>query len=141
MICTTALTNPALDIICLPACVLDTQGSIVFANRAWRALTAECPALGEFALEGTGFAESPDAYFDAGAARVRLGPKVSPWLPSGMLMLDGVEHRLGGLGAIRSARIEESPTACDFLLPGIGRQSQTTSRHCLHGANLTCSRG
>ena len=56
MICTTALTNPALDLVCLPACVLDTQGSIVFANRAWRALTAECPALGEFALEGTGFA-------------------------------------------------------------------------------------
>jgi hypothetical protein len=69
-------------------------------------------------LEGTGFADSPDAYFDAGAARVRLGPKVSPWVPSGMLMLDGVAHRLGGLGAIRSVRIEESPTACSFFLPG-----------------------
>jgi hypothetical protein len=69
-------------------------------------------------LEGTGFADSPDTYFDAGAARIRLGPKVSPWVPSGMLMLDGVEHRLGGLGSIRSARIEESPTSCSFLLPG-----------------------
>ncbi|HEX4427863.1 MAG TPA: hypothetical protein VHZ96_01190 [Frankiaceae bacterium] len=69
-------------------------------------------------LEGTGFADSPGTYFDVGAARIRLGPKVSPWVPSGMLMLDGVEHRLGGLGAIRSARIEESPTACSFLLPG-----------------------
>jgi hypothetical protein len=69
-------------------------------------------------LEGTGFADSPGTYFDAGAARIRLGPKVSPWVPSGMLMLDGVEHRLGGLGTIRSARIEESPTACSFLLPG-----------------------
>jgi len=55
MICTTALTNPALDIICLPACVLDAQGAIVFVNRAWRALATECAALGEFALEGTGF--------------------------------------------------------------------------------------
>ena len=69
-------------------------------------------------LEGTGFADAPDAYFDAGAARVRLGPKVSPWVPSGMLVLDGVAHRLGGLGAIRSARVEESPTSCSFFLPG-----------------------
>jgi hypothetical protein len=69
-------------------------------------------------LEGTGFADSPDTWFDAGAARIRLGPKVSPWVPSGMLMLDGIAHRLGGLGRVRSARIEESPTACSFLLPG-----------------------
>jgi hypothetical protein len=69
-------------------------------------------------IEGTGFSDSPGTYFDAGAARVKLGPRVSPWLPAGMLMLDGVGHRLGGLGAIRSARIEESPDACNFLLPG-----------------------
>ena len=35
-----------------------------------------------------------------------------------MLVLDGEEHRLGGLGAVRSARIEETPTACEFFLPG-----------------------
>ena len=69
-------------------------------------------------LEGTGFEGSPGTYFDAGAARVALGSRVSPWIPSGMLMLDGEPHRLGGLGAIRSARIEETPTACSFLLPG-----------------------
>ncbi|HVS99788.1 MAG TPA: hypothetical protein VHE08_04655 [Solirubrobacterales bacterium] len=69
-------------------------------------------------LEGTGFADAPGTYFDAGAARVRLGRRVGPWLPSGMLILDGVAHRLGGLGAIRTARIEESPSACSFLLPG-----------------------
>jgi hypothetical protein len=69
-------------------------------------------------LEGTGFESSPGTYFDAGAARVALGSRVSPWIPSGMLMLDGEPHRLGGLGAIRSAQIEESPTACSFLLPG-----------------------
>ena len=33
-------------------------------------------------------------------------------------MLDGEPHRLGGLGAIRSASIEESPAACAFVLPG-----------------------
>jgi hypothetical protein len=69
-------------------------------------------------IEGTGWPGSADTYFDAGAARIKFGSRVSPWVPSGMLMLDGVEHRLGGLGAIRSARIEESPTACSFLLPG-----------------------
>jgi hypothetical protein len=69
-------------------------------------------------LEGTGFADSPDTYFDAGAARVKLGRRSSPWIPSGMLMLEGEPHRLGGLGAIRSASIEESPSACSFVLPG-----------------------
>ena len=69
-------------------------------------------------LEGTGFADSPDTYFDAGAARVKLGSRTSPWIPSGMLMLDGEPHRLGGLGAIRSASIEEEPGVCTFVLPG-----------------------
>jgi hypothetical protein len=69
-------------------------------------------------IEGSGWPDSPDTYFDVGAARVKLGSRTSPWVPSGMLRLDGVEHRLGGLGAIRASRIEESPTSCSFLLPG-----------------------
>lgn len=69
-------------------------------------------------LEGTGFADSAGTWFDAGAARVRLGGRVSPWVPSGMLALDGVRHRLGGLGQVRSASIEESPEGCSFVLPG-----------------------
>ena len=69
-------------------------------------------------LEGTGFPDAPGTYFDAGAARVRLGSRPSPWIPSGMLVLDGVAHRLGGLGAIRSAEIDERPSVCSFTLPG-----------------------
>jgi len=69
-------------------------------------------------LEGTGFPDAPGTYFDAGAARVKLGKRTSPWIPSGMLMLDGKAHRLGGLGAIRSASIEENPSVCSFTLPG-----------------------
>jgi hypothetical protein len=69
-------------------------------------------------IEGTGFAGSPHTYFDAGAARVRLGSRTSPWIPSGMLVLDGEPHRLGGIGAIRSTSIEEEPTVCSFVLPG-----------------------
>jgi hypothetical protein len=69
-------------------------------------------------LEGTGFPDSPDTYFDAGAARIKIGSRTTPWLPSGMLLLDGEPHRLGGFGKIRSASVEESPTACEFILPG-----------------------
>jgi hypothetical protein len=69
-------------------------------------------------LEGTGFGDSAGTYFDAGAARVKIGSRTTPWLPSGMLVLDGEAHRLGGLGQIRSASIEPTPTACEFTLPG-----------------------
>ena len=69
-------------------------------------------------LEGTGFAGAAGTWFDAGAAKVKFGRRVSPWVPSGMLALDGVRHRLGGLGAIRSSRVEESPDGCSFVLPG-----------------------
>lgn len=69
-------------------------------------------------LEGTGFEGEPDTYFDAGAARIALGSRTTPWIPSGMLVLDGEAHRLGGLGKVRSASVEEAPTECSFVLPG-----------------------
>lgn len=69
-------------------------------------------------LEGTGFAGAAGTYFDAGAARIKIGPWTTPWVPSGMLVLDGVAHRLGGFGRIRDASIEAEPTACEFVLPG-----------------------
>jgi hypothetical protein len=69
-------------------------------------------------LEGTGFAGDAETYFDAGAARIELGRWTTPWLPSGMLVLDGEQHRLGGFGQIRSASIAAEPTACEFVLPG-----------------------
>jgi hypothetical protein len=69
-------------------------------------------------LEGTGFADSSDTYFDAGAARIKLGPWTTPWIPSGMLMLDGEAHRLGGFGQIRAASVEALPGECSFVLPG-----------------------
>ncbi len=69
-------------------------------------------------LEGTGFDGAPETYFDAGAARIELGPWTTPWIPSGMLMLDGEPHRLGGFGQIRGASIEAVPGECSFVLPG-----------------------
>jgi hypothetical protein len=82
-------------------------------------------------LEGTGFADATGTWFDAGAAKVRLGSRISPWVSSGMLALDGVRHRLGGLGAIRTASIAESADGCSFVLPGkniIVRGSVTAPR-------------
>jgi len=70
-------------------------------------------------LEGTGF-EDGGTYFDAGAARVKLGPLRSPWIGAGMLQLDGERHRLGGLGRVRATSISEAPTGCEFVLPGKG---------------------
>jgi len=69
-------------------------------------------------LEGTGFEGSPGTYFDAGAARIKLGPWTTPWVPAGMLMLEGTPHRLGGFGQIRGSSIEESAGTCSFVLPG-----------------------
>ncbi len=69
-------------------------------------------------LEGTGFAGSPGTYFDAGAARIALGPWTTPWIPSGMLMLEGEPHRLGGFGHIRGASVEAAAGECEFVLPG-----------------------
>ena len=69
-------------------------------------------------LEGTGFSADGETYFDAGAARIKLGPFSSPWIAAGMLVLDGESHRLGGFGRIRSSKISETSTTCEFVLPG-----------------------
>ncbi len=69
-------------------------------------------------LEGTGFEGSPGTYFDAGAARIKLGPWTTPWIPSGMMVVEAEAYRLGGFGQIRSASIKESSDACEFVLPG-----------------------
>jgi hypothetical protein len=70
-------------------------------------------------LEGTGFEEA-ETYFDAGAARIRLGPFNTPWVTAGMLIIDGEAHRLGGFGRIRASKIAETSTTCEFVLPGDG---------------------
>ena len=93
-------------------------------DRVRRLAGDDRPQLGHRARRALGLARGhrlrglAGTYFDAGAARVKLGRRTSPWIPSGMLVLDGEPHRLGGLGVIRSASIEEAPTVCSFVLPG-----------------------
>ncbi|MGH2951960.1 MAG: hypothetical protein ACRDKX_07955, partial [Solirubrobacterales bacterium] len=59
-------------------------------------------------------------YFDAALGRIKLGPLTTPWVGNAMLRLDGAEHRLGGFDRIRSTRIEDQPTECEFELAGKG---------------------
>lgn len=71
-------------------------------------------------IQAADFEGRPDARLDLAAGRVKLGPLTTPWVANGLLILDGEEHRLGGLGAARKTEIREGPTACEFTLPGGG---------------------
>jgi hypothetical protein len=57
-------------------------------------------------------------WFDAGLGRIKVGPWTTPWIGNAMLSLDGELHRLGGLDRIRSTKVEETPTGCEFELGG-----------------------
>ena len=59
-----------------------------------------------------------DGYFDAALGRIKLGPLTTPWIGNGVLAVDGELHRLGGLGRIRSTRVDDEPTECEFELAG-----------------------
>jgi hypothetical protein len=62
----------------------------------------------------------PGSYLDIAVGRIKLGPVTTPWVGNGMLRLEGEEHRLGGFDRIRSTKIQERPTACDFAMAGKG---------------------
>jgi hypothetical protein len=68
-------------------------------------------------IEANEFREA-DGWFDAGLGRIKIGPLTTPWIGNAMLSLDGVEHRLGGLDRIRSTKVDEEPTECEFALSG-----------------------
>ena len=57
-------------------------------------------------------------WFDAGLGRIKIGPLTTPWIANAMLSLDGELHRLGGLDRIRTTRVDETPTRCEFELGG-----------------------
>ncbi len=71
-------------------------------------------------IHAAGLGEDGSGYLDVGAGRVRVGPVLAPWVANGRLVLDGAAHRLGGIGAVRSTRIEAEPTGCRFVLAGDG---------------------
>lgn len=69
-------------------------------------------------LHGAGFDGHDDAWFDAALGRIKVGPWTTPWVANGVLSLDGVRHRLGGLGATRRTEVAERPDGATFTLPG-----------------------
>jgi hypothetical protein len=60
------------------------------------------------------------SWFDMAVGRIKVGPWTTPWVGNGMLLLDGERHRLGGFDRVRSTRVSERPTSCDFSLAGKG---------------------
>ncbi|HEX5145652.1 MAG TPA: hypothetical protein VFV85_01410 [Conexibacter sp.] len=71
-------------------------------------------------LHGTDFEQQRDAWLDVTIGRLRLGPWTTPWVANGCLSLDGVRHRLGGLGKVRGVRVAERPERLTLALPGDG---------------------
>ncbi|HEX8104388.1 MAG TPA: hypothetical protein VF533_17360 [Solirubrobacteraceae bacterium] len=71
-------------------------------------------------LHGIAFDGAPDAWLDLVCGRIAIAGRTTPWVTNGVLHLDGVRHRLGGLGpgAIRATRVTETPTTAHLELPG-----------------------
>jgi hypothetical protein len=68
-------------------------------------------------LHGIGFAEDPSAWLDVALGRVLVAGRLTPWMASGAVCLDGRRLRLGGLGA-RGLKVAESATRCSLTIPG-----------------------
>lgn len=68
-------------------------------------------------LHGIGFEEDPSAWLDVALGRVLVAGRLTPWIASGAISLEGRRLRLGGLGA-RGLKVAESPARCTLSLPG-----------------------
>jgi hypothetical protein len=69
-------------------------------------------------MHGAGFEHPGGAWLDVAVGRIKLGPATIPWIANGVLSLDGIRHRLGGVERVRSTEIGETPDHCEFALPG-----------------------
>jgi hypothetical protein len=69
-------------------------------------------------LHALGFAEAPGAWLDVALGRVRVAGRTTPWIANGAVELDGWRFRLGGLGRIRSTRVDARPGALEAVIGG-----------------------
>jgi hypothetical protein len=69
-------------------------------------------------MHAAGFEGDDGAWLDAALGRIKIGPWTTPWIANGVLALDGVRHRLGGIGAARRTEVSERPDGATFTLPG-----------------------
>lgn len=58
-----------------------------------------------------------DWLLDAVLGRLRIGPVTTPWIANGVLEVEGVRHRLGGLG--RPVRVVDREDGCSVRVSGI----------------------
>jgi hypothetical protein len=68
-------------------------------------------------LHGIGFQEQPGAWVDLAIGRVEIAGRLSPWIASGAVSVDGRRSHLGGLAA-HGARVEDGPDGCAVELLG-----------------------
>jgi hypothetical protein len=71
-------------------------------------------------LHAVGFDQAPGAWLDVALGRVRLGQVVTPWVANGALALDGRRYALGGLGRVRSTRVDARPGSLRAVIGGAG---------------------
>ena len=83
-------------------------------------------------IHGIGFAEAPGAWLDMALGRVRIAGRMTPWIASGALFLDGRLRRLGGLGA-RGLEVRESAAECSLTVPGARTHARGGARTCTRG--------
>ena len=69
-------------------------------------------------LHAVGFEEAPGAWLDVALGRVRVGGATTPWVANGAVALDGARLRLGGLGRLRSTRVDARPGALRAAIGG-----------------------
>jgi hypothetical protein len=69
-------------------------------------------------LHALGFAEAPGAWLDVTIGRVRVAGRTTPWVANGAVALDGSRLRVGGLGRVRSTRVDARPGALEAVIGG-----------------------
>jgi len=69
-------------------------------------------------LHALAFAEAPGAWLDVVMGRVRVAGRTTPWVANGAVALDGSRLRVGGLGRVRSTRVDARPGALEAVVGG-----------------------
>jgi hypothetical protein len=71
-------------------------------------------------MHGASFDYPGGAWLDVAIGRIKLGPWTIPWIANGVVCVDGIRQRVGGIERVRATEVDESPTGCEFVLPGKG---------------------
>ena len=117
----TKLTSPEPDAVFNGRLVLD--GDRTLELDGWRGMVGHNwgseHAERWIWLHGIDFEEAPDAWLDLVLGRVRIAGRMTPWIASGAISLDGRVRRLGGLFA-RGLEVREDSAGCSLTVPGAG---------------------